>query len=171
MTTKTEAERVEFLKGLGLNPDSTTPPPVEAPIHKPATGDVVLAPPGTDPRLQPVDEIAFDPRLLDKFPSLDGDGLRAASDYVFSLYKSYGRDKVRNPALHRRITSFITATRRSRQTGGMVTEHIKTTKEQRDTAVVLAASEYGPGEVAEAIRIREALRAAGIDPATLLKQD
>src|SRR5690242_14070280 len=114
---KTETERVEFLRDLGLDPTNLAKPVAPAPVHQPASaGDVVLAPPGVDPRLQPVDEIVFDPKLLDKFPSLDGDGLRAASDYVFSLYKSYGKDKVRHPALHRKITSFITATRRSRQT-------------------------------------------------------
>jgi len=140
--TKSDAERQEFLKGLGLNPEApglseSTPAMV---THQPATsGNVVLAPPSMDPRTMPVDEITLDPHLLDGFPSLAGDGLAAASAHVFALYKSYGRNKERNGALHRKITSFITLTRRNRETGGMVKEAVKADKETRDLAALLAS--------------------------------
>jgi len=130
-TTHTDEERREFLLAHNLNPD--------APALKGKRKKVVLDPHGRDPRLLPVEEIVLDAHLLDDFPSLAGDGLAAASAHVFALYKSYGRNKDRNGALHRRITTFITNTRRERETGGLVKEKVKTTKEERDLAQLLAS--------------------------------
>lgn len=166
--TKTNDERAEFLKGLGLNPDKgsladLTQPARQVPTSPTAPNlptDIVLAPPGVDPRAMPVDEIVFDPRLLDAYPSLAADqGGKDASRYIFSLYQSYGRNKDRNGALHRKITSFITHTRRQRETGGMVKEKIKTTKAQRDLAALAASQGVDAAEFAELMRIREAMKA------------
>lgn len=158
--SKTEAERVEMLKGLGLNPDAPalvtkTEKVKKKAVHKPA-GDgeaVTLAPEGVDPHTMPVEDIVFDVRLLDNFPSLAFNQQGAeASRYIFSLYKSTTKDKDRNGALNRKITTFITNTRRSRETGGMVTESIASTKEQRDLAAVLATAGMTAGELADMIR-------------------
>ena len=63
------------------------------------------------------------------------------------------KDKARNGALHRRITTFITTTRRNRQTGGMVTEQVKTTKADRDIAALIASQGVGAEDLAEALRL------------------
>jgi hypothetical protein len=179
--TQTEPAHFAALRKLGFDPTGdklvAVPPQAEEPAkpqHQPVTqaNEVVLAPPGMDPRTMPVDEIEFDPRLLDNFPSLKfSEGGSAASRYIFDLYKSYTKDPLRNGALQRKITSFITTTRRNRQSGGIVTEQVKTTVDQRDTAAILAASGYDSGQTAEAIRIREALKAAGVDVNTLLNPE
>lgn len=166
--TMTNEQRAEFLKGLGLSAGAPGLVDLQAPaktIHAPAVtpeSNVTLAPQGLDPRTMPVDEIVFDDRLLDRFPSLEGDGLKAASDYVFSLYKSYGRNKERNSLLHRRITTFITHARRNRQTGGMVKEKIKTTKDDRDLAALIASQGVNATDLAEALALlAEAKKAQG----------
>lgn len=176
-TTKNDDERIAMLAKLNLPTDGDSlagqPAMMTAPQRPSASADVRLAPPGIDPRMQPTDEIHFDPALLDRFPSLEGDGLRAASDYVFSLYKSYGRNTDRNGALHRKITTFITQTRRSRQTGGMVKEAVKSTKEQRDIAAVVATQEATASDVADAFRAKqiiEALKAQGVDVMALMTE-
>jgi len=150
--TLSETERVAQLNAIGINPDGAALAALPANTEPMGDGPV-LAPPGVDPRLQPVDEIVFDERLLDGFESLDGDGLARASAHVFSLYKSYTKDKPRNSALHRRITSFITGVRRNRQTGGMVTEGIKTTKADRDLAALIASQGVGADDIAEGLRL------------------
>lgn len=147
--TQLDAERM--LEKAGVTP----------PKHEPIRATAALAPPGVDPHMMPVDEIVFDPALLDQFPSLSGDQMNEASRYVFSLYKSYGRNKERNSLLHRRISTFITNTRRSRQTGGMVTETVKTTRDQRDIAAILASQGASPEDTAEAFRLLAAHREEG----------
>ena len=151
-------DRVEFLSSLGLAtqgdklaPAKTAKPKVERP-----------APTGADPRTMPVDEIVFDPSLLDQFPSLEGDGLKAASDHVFSIYKSYGRNKERNGMLHRKITTFITQTRRARLSGGEVTEGIKATTQQRDMAALIAEKGVSVDELAEALVLLAEKRGANV---------
>jgi hypothetical protein len=143
--TKTDAERVEFLASLGLSPEApalvvaeTRTAPAK-PYTAPAAG-VVLAPDGVDPHTMPVTDIVFDARLLDGFPTLTGDGIKAASDYVFSLYKSKGRNKDRHSLLHSRITKFIGQVRQNRDTGGYVKDQVKATKEERDLAAIIAAT-------------------------------
>lgn len=159
-----ETERIEFLASIGLSGSGDLAKPVPAapiqPVHQPVpTGEITLAPPGVDPRVMPVSDITFDPKLLDKFPSLEGDGLRAASDFVFSLYKSYGKNKERNSTLWREVGKFVTNERRNRQTGGMVKEQIKTTKEQRDLAALLASQNVTDTDLAEALRLLAERRA------------
>ena len=123
----TQPDRAEFLKGLGLNPDGDTltalpQAPAQPQAPTPVANDLVLAPPGIDPHTMPVEDIVFDPRLLDAYTDLAFDRQGSvASRYIFDLYKSTGRNKERNGALQRKITSFITTTRRSRETGGLVT--------------------------------------------------
>lgn len=177
MTIKTEKERAQFLKSVGLSAEGEAlaalpaKPPVAPPEHKPASnGEPVIAPPGVDPRFMAVEDIEFDERLLDRFPTLDAEGARAASAYIFAIYKSPGRDKLRNGALHRKISTFISNVRLSRKTGGEVKERVRTTAEQRDIAQVVAQHDVDAGEVAEALRIRETLAAAGIDVNALLGQ-
>jgi hypothetical protein len=135
--TSTMTEASEMLKAAGI-----TPPKDEPDLHT-----------------MPVEDIVFDPALLDRFPSLSGDGMNEASKYVFSLYKSLGKNKERNSLLHRRISTFITTTRRSRQTGGMVTEAVKTTKAQRDNAALLASQGVTDSDLAEALRLLAQKRA------------
>lgn len=124
---------------------------------------VILAPVDGDPHSMPVDDIVFDPAMLDQFPSLDGEGMNDASRYVFALYKSTGRNKERNSLLHRRISTFITTVRRSRQTGGLVTETVKTTKPQRDLAALLASQNVTDGDLAEALRLLAEKRSSATD--------
>lgn len=147
--TSLPTEQREFLRGLGL--DAEAPGLVHLPETK--TAEVVLAPPGVDPRRMPVDEIKFDPHLLDQFPSLEGDGQSAAANYVFALYKSYGRDKHRNSTLWREIGKFIVHTRRQRETGGLMKEKVKTTKNERDLAALLASQGVDAGALAEALSL------------------
>lgn len=158
--TKTENERVEMLKSLGLNPEApalTTQKKASHEARKADSDGVTLAPPGVDPHLMPVDEIHFDPRLLDGYTSLafNQQGNEAAR-YIFSLYKSYGRDKERNGALQRAITKFITNTRRNRETGGMVREEIKSTAEQRDLAALIASQGITAADLAALLKSKEA---------------
>lgn len=154
-STMTDAQREEFLKGLNLNPNAPAlqpTMPARVTEHKPAPAGepITLAPQGMDPRVVPVDDIVFDPRLLDEFPSLTGDGLKAASDKVFALYKSYGRNKDRNGALHRKITTFITTTRRNRETGnrGLVHENVVADSATRDLAALLASQNITAADLA-----------------------
>lgn len=136
--TMTDAERREFLSGLGLSPDAAVLAQVEPnDPAKPVKGKV--APKGVDPHTMPVTDIVFDAALLDDHPVLDGVGLKAASDYVFSLYRSPGRNKDRHSLLHRRISEFIGQVRLSRASGGHVKELVKATKEQRAIAALLAS--------------------------------
>lgn len=158
--SKTEAERRQMLESIGLNPDApalvAAPPTPKKAKHKAkadSNDEIVLAPPGVDPHTMPVEDIVFDPRLLDGYASLAFDQQGSeASRYIFALYKSAGRNKDRNGALQRKITSFITQTRRSRETGGMVREKVVASKEQRDIAAVLASAGMTAGELADMIR-------------------
>lgn len=141
--TMTEAERVEFLdsvklpsKGKSLAPETTE------------DTEIVLAPPGVDPRAMPVDEIVFDPRLLDKFPSLEG---REASDYVFALYKSYMKGD-RNKVLWAKVGKFVEATKMQRKAPGFIKEVVKTTAEQRALAQVIAATGLTAEDLAKIIQ-------------------
>ena len=147
--TITQSDAAQMLEKAGIAP----------PKHEPVRTTVILATPGVDPRTMPVDDIVFDPALLDRFPSLSDEGMNEASKYVFSLYKSYGRNKERNSLLHRKISTFITTTRRSRQTGGMVTEAVKTTKGQRDIAALIASQGATDADIAEALQLLAAKRA------------
>lgn len=114
---------------------------IAAPAAAPVTStkrQPVLAPEGVDPHTMPVTEIVFDPALLDDFPDLKA-GLKAASDHVFALYRSPGKDKERHSLLHSRIGSFISQVRRSRQSGVQhVKEQVRRTSDQRDLLALLA---------------------------------
>jgi hypothetical protein len=148
--TKTDAERRKHLEKLGLKASGDTLG--QPPKHKPdSDGTPVLAPPGIDPRAMPVDDITFDPRLLDRFPSLEGDGRRAACDYVFALYKSYAKGD-RNKVLWKKVNDFVTSTRLNRKTGGVVKEKVKTSAEERDLAQLIAAAGITAEDLAKIIR-------------------
>lgn len=162
--SKTEEQRRDMLAGLGLDPDAPalvagkgTTKVKKAKHVEHDDDEIVLAPPGVDPRSMAVEDIVFDPRLLDEFTTLGfAQQGRDASRKIFDLYRSYGRDKDRNGALNRKITSFITATRRNRETGGLVTESIASTKEQRDLAALLASTGLTAGALADILKAQEA---------------
>lgn len=137
---KTDAERQEFLKGLGLNPDAPALTSLSEPEpERPKKPKAQLAPKGADPHAMPVSEIVFDPALLDQFPNLEGQGRRAAADYVFALYKSPGRNKDRNSLLWSEVGKFIQRVHRSRETGvPHVKDKVKAGKKSRDLLAVLA---------------------------------
>lgn len=138
-TTKTEAERVEFLASLGMKTDAAA---LSEPAKNTTTttaSNVQLAPRGVDPHTMPVTDITFDPRLLDERPLVTGDDSNAATQYVFSLYKSAGRNKDRNSLLWGHVKNFISDTKRSRVTGGFVKDKVKASKETRELADLLAA--------------------------------
>lgn len=156
--SKTDEERRALLTSIGLNPDA--PALVSGPdkaVHQPKasnTSEIRLAPPGVDPHLMPVEDIVFDERLLDEFHSLAFNEQGAdAARHIFALYKSMGRNKERNGALQRKISSFITQVRRNRETGGMVKEKVASTKEQRDNAALLASQNVSSADLAEALRL------------------
>lgn len=122
MSKKSSTEARQQLVALNLNPDAPA-------LHVP---DV-------DPRTMPVSEIEFDPALLDQFPSLEGQGLAAASRYVFSIYGSKGRDKDRNRRLHDEIGLFINRVRRTRVSGTThVKDKVRAGKSGRDLLALLA---------------------------------
>lgn len=132
----TDTEARAQLAALGLNLDGGA---LDAPITTTPQPVTVTVPEGADPRTMPVSDIVFDPALLDGFPSLEGEGLAAASRHVFALYKSHGRNKDRNSLLHRRIGEFIAQVRRSRQSGvPHVKETVRRTGKQRDLLALLA---------------------------------
>lgn len=115
----TETRAQEFLASVHLDPSRT------ATEH------------AADPRsAMPVTDIVFDPALLSGFDSLDG---RGPADHVFGVYKSPGRNKDRNSLLWARVTKFVADERLKRRTGGVVKEVVKTTREQRELAQVMAA--------------------------------
>lgn len=155
---KTEEERAGFLADLGLNPDGETlaKQPAKTRKHEPATngGGVKLAPPGVDPRVMPVDEIVFDPALLDGFPSLK-EGRKQAADYVFELYKSYTKGD-RNKVLWAKIQKFIENTRRERETGGLVKEKVRTSAPERDMAQVIASQGVTTSDLVRALELLKA---------------
>lgn len=126
--------------------------------HKPRK-QPVLAPQGIDPHTMDVESIVFDPVLLDEFPSLEGGGMAAANRHIFALYQSYGRNTDRNSHLHRRISQFITHVRRSRETGGMIKEKVKTSKKDRDLAALLASQDVTQSDLAEALTLLAEKRA------------
>lgn len=142
----TDAEARAQLAAIGLNLDGPALDLPARPEHVVPERSVTLAPEGADPRTMPVTDIVFDPALLDGFPSLEGEGLAAASRHVFALYKSHGRNKDRNSLLHRRIGEFIAQVRRSRETGvPHVKEQVRRTGKQRDLLALLA--EHGINSV------------------------
>jgi hypothetical protein len=130
------------LIALGLNPDAPGLAP-EIPaeekterVKKPR--QIKLAPDGVDPHTMPVEDIVFDPRLLDDFPTLKGSERTAASRHLFELYKSRQKGE-RNQILHRRINEFLSSVAIARKSGTKpVKEKIKATKEQRDMAEMMA---------------------------------
>ena len=135
--TKVSKDERAQLAALGLNPDA--PAFGAVPASESKKRQPVLAPEGVDPHTMAVTDIVFDPALLDEFPSLEGDGLAAASRHVFALYKSPGRNKDRNSLLHREIGLFIQRVRRSRKDGvPHVKEQVRRTGKQRDLLALLA---------------------------------
>lgn len=111
---KTETERTEFLSSLNLNPDPKAP----ALERFDRSTFVELAPEGIDPHMMAVTDIVFTTEMVEQFPDLSPRSRRAASDHLFALYKSYGRNRDRNSLLHRRIGEFLAHTHRERETGG-----------------------------------------------------
>ena len=159
--TKSETERVALLTSLGisakgksLGKGSSKPEAPHRSTREAEHDGIVLAPKGVDPHTMPVEDIVFDPALLAEYDDLSFKAQgNTASRKIFDLYKSLSRDRDRNGALQRRITSFITAERRSRLAGRPISEKIATTSEERDMAAMLATAKYTPQEVAEALRI------------------
>lgn len=148
-------EQQQFLARLGLDESAKVEPEREE-VKEPKGKEPKLLTKeqrkaGLTPQTVPVADIAFDPALLDGFV-LDRTDMKAASEKVFALYKSPTRDKERNPLLHRRITEFIGQVKRSRgqDAPGYIKEKVKTTKDQRVIAQVLAEHEVTP-EALEAI--------------------
>lgn len=155
---KGDAERRKHLAkitGLDLDPDV----PAKVAREPQRAKNVSLAPPGVDPHTMPVSDIVFDPALLDEFPSLEGQGQRAAADHVFALYKSPGRNKDRNSLLWSRVGKFIVKVRSSREPGGSVVtghvkEEVKATREQRDLAALLTEHGITAGDLAGLIKAK-----------------
>lgn len=128
----------ELLEGLGLNPDAPNLVP-DTPA-KTTKKTKAVVPDGVDPHTMNPDHIQFDPHLLDDFPNLEDNEVRsAATQHVFSQFKSKQRDKARNSLLWRLVNKFVQDVRLSRKTSGVVKEKIKTTGEQRDLAQVVAS--------------------------------
>lgn len=145
--TKAPEEAQTFLTGLGLSPNAPglAGPPPDAPTTP--KREVALVPSGLDPHTIPHEQIVFDPVLLDAFPVLEGEGRNEASKYVFGLYRSLGRDKGRNGALHRLIGEFIGQVKRARAAGAPdapIKGQVKVNKAQREMAKLLA--EHGVDE-------------------------
>lgn len=153
MTTMTDTERAEMLKGIGLNPDAPALAAMPAKVHKPSIIEQVEA--GESLHTIPAGEIVFDPRMLDQFENLDGANMASASRMLFDMYKSPTKNRERHALLHRRIGEFIQQVRRSRQTAGLVEpvvkEKIKASKEVRDLAALLEAQGITAADLAALI--------------------
>lgn len=123
MTKKTATEARTFVEGMGLRYDP------EAPALDRFDRTVPLAPEGVDPHTMPVTDIVFTPEMVAQFPDLSPRERSAASNHLFALYKSYGRNKDRNSLLHRRIGEFLASEhkRRTRPSGeaGFVQDKIR----------------------------------------------
>jgi hypothetical protein len=118
MTNTQEAARREKLAAMtGLDLDG--PALVSRPERHSPTANIQWAPKGVDPKTMPISDIAFEPAMVEQFADLSPRGRRPASDYLFSVYKSYGRDKDRNSLLHRKIGEFLARVHADRtQPGG-----------------------------------------------------
>lgn len=150
---KTDDERKAFLTGLGLNPDApalSAPPKTEKPAKPKAQAAQV--PEGVDPHTMKVSDIKFDESLLDEFQDLSGRNYNLASQKIFQMYQSPGRDSERNGLLHRKITEFIGQVKRSRKTGGFVKEKIKATEQERELANLLATHNVTVEELAALLK-------------------
>ena len=156
MTTMTDVERTEMLKGLGLNPEAPglAALPAKVQARRPSIIEQVEA--NEDLHTMSPTEIVFDPSMLDQFESLDGANMAAASRMLFDLYKSPTKNRDRHALLHRRIGEFIQQVRRSRQTVGLVEpvvrEKVKASKEVRDLAALLEAQGITAAELAALIK-------------------
>lgn len=154
------AVKRQALISIGINPDRAG---VVPPQRVTEQAQPVLAPDGVDPRQMPVDDITFDPALLAEYPTLKGDHRNAAQDKVFALYKSPKgavNGSERNKVLWRKIGEWLVVERRKRETGGIVTEKVKATSEQRDIAALVAASGLGVSDLVEALQLLEAKKAS-----------
>lgn len=116
--TQTDAERREALAAMtGLDLDG--PALVSRPERPGAHTHIQWAPKGVDPQTMPITDIVFTPEMVEQFADLSPRGRRPASDYLFAIYKSYGRNKDRNSLLHRRIGEFLASVHKDRtQPGG-----------------------------------------------------
>lgn len=112
--TKTPAETQEFLASIGLKGDGPALMAAPAATGK-GTASTTLVQTDVDFHTMPVSDIKFDPALLDEFPDLGGQNFRLASDKLFAMYKSKGRNKDRNGLLHRKITEFIQQVKKQRK--------------------------------------------------------
>jgi len=143
-----ETGRREHLVALGLDPDGDTlaghPEPAAQPVPQVQ---------GPDPHTMPVTDIEFTDDMLDGY-DLDGPRMRAASEHLFNMFRSPGKDPERHALLHRRITEFIGQVRRSRATNGAVRERVKVTAQERELAQLLAAKGLTVEELAALIETK-----------------
>ena len=157
--TKTDAERADFLRSIGLNADA--PGLADEAARGPRKTPAPVAAPSVDAdedarrRSTPAAEIVFEPHMLDAFPSLDKEEMAAASRMLFDMFKSPVRNRERHALLHRRISEFIQQTRRDRATGtaptGVIREKVKATREQRDLAALMAEHNITAADLAALI--------------------
>lgn len=172
--TMNDAERAEYLKSLGLPSNGVlgaVPARTVPPVHQPEHTDLpLLVPPGADPHTIPVEQINLDPRLLDRFPSLDGTGATDALRYLHSLY--VGAKGQRNKDLHAKCQKFIRQVRDQRLAASAgvahVKETIKTTATERDNGKVLAAAGIDTDELAKMLLVMQALKEQGVDLDSLI---
>jgi hypothetical protein len=125
--TKTAEERDALLASLGLNPsekvkETAVPTPVQI-----------------DFRTMPVTDIVFDPADVAEFTDFEGMNRKLAADKLFAKYKSEGKNKDRHSLLWSKVSLFLTDLNVERKTDGVVKEKVKTTKQERHLAQVLAA--------------------------------
>lgn len=86
-----------------------------------------------------VEDVEFDPTLIEQFDLTDGQQFTAASRAVFAVYmKKDNHDW--NSALHLAISRWLREQRTAVTTDGFVTDHIRTTRAQRDMAKMLATA-------------------------------
>lgn len=115
-----DAERRKFLaEQTGLNLDDPDAPLEAVRTVKAVTAEgIQWAPAGLDPHTMPVTDIQFESAMVEQFPDLSPRSRRAASDFLFAQFKSYGRNKDRNSLLHHKIGEFLAREHRTRETGG-----------------------------------------------------
>jgi len=128
---KTEAEKADLLKSLGLPTTGETLSPVVT-----SDEEFTIAPEGINPREWPVKDIKFDPRILNNY-DLTSDR-RYAAQFVFDFYKG-PRGSDRNKAVWAAVGQFIEHVKDSRATGGLVKEKVKATAKERRLGKLLAS--------------------------------
>lgn len=110
-----------------------------------------------------VEDVEFDPAVIEQFDLTDKAQFTAASRALFAVHMKPKNPKW-NSEIHTAITAWLRARKTKVTTDGFVTEHIKTTGAQRDMAQMLAtAGVVSQAQLAQILRKEQMLVQSGIE--------